>query len=119
MGVDPVVVSAAIVQALQSIVARSMRPTEAGVVTIGSIQGGHIYNVIPETVRMLGTARWFTPSVGEVLEAGVHRLATHVARPSAQRRRWCSAAPTPPPSTTPRRWPVPAAPPPPCRARRG
>ena len=79
MGVDPVVVSAAIVQALQSIVARSMRPTEAGVVTIGSIQGGHIYNVIPETVRMLGTARWFTPSVGDTLEAGVHRLATHVA----------------------------------------
>ena len=79
LGVDPVVVSAAVVQALQSIVARSMRPTEAGVVTIGSIQGGHIYNVIPETVRMLGTPRWFTPSVGEVLEAGVHRLATHVA----------------------------------------
>ena len=79
MGVDPVVVSAAIVQALQSIVSRSMRPTEAGVVTIGSIQGGHIYNVIPETVRMLGTARWFTPSVGDMLEAGVHRLATHVA----------------------------------------
>jgi amidohydrolase len=79
MGVDPVVVSAAIVQALQSIVARSVEPVEAGVVTIGSIQGGHIYNVIPETVRMLGTARWFSPAVGDVLEAGVHRLASHIA----------------------------------------
>ena len=79
LGVDPVVVSAAIVQALQSIVARGMKPTEAGVVTIGSIQGGHIYNVIPETVRMLGTARWFSPEVGDLLEAGVHRLAANIA----------------------------------------
>ena len=78
-GVDPIVVSAAIVQAFQSIVARTLRPTDAGVVTIGSIQGGHIYNVIPETVRMLGTARWFKPAVGDQLEAGVRRLATSIA----------------------------------------
>ena len=78
-GVDPIVVSAAIVQAFQSIVARTLRPTDAGVVTIGSIQGGHIYNVIPETVRMLGTARWFKPLVGDQLETGVRRLATSIA----------------------------------------
>jgi len=78
-GIDPIVVSAAIVQAFQSIVARNVKPTQAGVVTIGSIQGGHIYNVIPETVRMLGTARWFDPKVGDLLEAGVKRLATHIA----------------------------------------
>ena len=79
MGVDPIVVSAAIVQALQSIVARNVEPTLAGVVTIGSIQGGQIYNVIPETVRMLGTARWFSPVVGDLLESGVKRLSTHIA----------------------------------------
>ena len=79
LGIDPVVVSAAIVSALQSVVARSIEPVEAGVVTIGSIQGGHIYNVIPETVRMLGTARWFNPAVGSQLEAGVRRLATSIA----------------------------------------
>ena len=78
-GVDPIVVSAAIVQAFQSIVARTLRPTDAGVVTIGSIQGGQIYNVIPETVRMLGTARWFKPAVGDQLEQGVRRLATSIA----------------------------------------
>jgi hippurate hydrolase len=78
-GTDPIVVAAAIVQALQSIVARNMEPVEAGVVTIGSIQGGHIYNVIPETVRMLGTARWFAPEVGDLLEARVVKLATSIA----------------------------------------
>ena len=79
MGVDPIVISAAIVQALQSIVSRTLGPAESGVVTIGSIQGGNIYNVIPEHVRMLGTARWFEPSVGDILETGVRRLATSIA----------------------------------------
>jgi len=78
-GIDPIVVSAAIVQALQSIVSRNVEPALAGVVTIGSIQGGQIYNVIPETVRMLGTARWFSPAVGDLLEAGIKRLSTHIA----------------------------------------
>ncbi len=78
-GTDPIVVAAAIVQALQSIVARNVEPVDSGVVTIGSIQGGHIYNVIPETVRMLGTARWFTPAVGDILERQVRSLATHIA----------------------------------------
>ncbi len=78
-GVDPIVVSAAIVSALQSIVARTLDPGESGVVTIGSIAGGNIYNVIPESVRMLGTARWFSPKVGDQLEAGVRRLATGIA----------------------------------------
>ena len=78
-GVDPIVVAAAIVQGLQSIVARNMEPVEAGVVTIGSIQGGHIYNVIPEVVRMLGTARWFAPEVGDLLEQRVVALATGIA----------------------------------------
>ena len=78
-GIDPVVVSAAIVQALQSIVARNVSPTEAGVVTIGSIEGGRAFNVIPETVRMRGTARWFTPETGDQLEHGTRRLATSIA----------------------------------------
>ncbi len=67
-GVDPIVIAAAIVQALQSIVARNVEPVDAGVITIGHITGGHTFNVIPETVRMLGTARWFAPEVGDLLE---------------------------------------------------
>jgi hippurate hydrolase len=67
-GNDPIVIAAAIVQALQSIVARNVEPVEGGVITIGHIQGGHTYNVIPEQVTMLGTARWFAPEVGDLLE---------------------------------------------------
>ena len=78
-GTDPIVIAAQIVSALQTIVARTIEPSEGGVVSIGHINGGHTYNVIPETVRMLGTARWFDARVGDQLEEGVRRLATGIA----------------------------------------
>ena len=78
-GVDPIVVASHIVTALQTIVSRGLDPMDGGVVTIGSINGGQIYNIIPETVRMLGTARWFAPEVGDRLEEGVQRIATGIA----------------------------------------
>jgi hippurate hydrolase len=78
-GVDPILVASQIVTALQSIVARTVDPVEGGVVTIGHINGGHTYNVIPETVHMKGTARWFKPQVGDQLENGVRKLATGIA----------------------------------------
>jgi amidohydrolase len=78
-GNDPIVIAAAIIQALQSIVARNLDAADAGVVTIGHINAGHTYNVIPETVTMLGTARWFLPEVGDVLEARFKALVTGIA----------------------------------------
>jgi len=60
--VDPIVVSAQIINSLQTIVSRNLNVTEnPGVVTIGSIQGGVRSNIIPEKVEMLGTVRNFTP----------------------------------------------------------
>ena len=79
-GTDPIVIASQIVGALQTLVSRSIEPAEGGVVTIGHISGGHTYNVIPETVHMKGTARWFAPEVGDALEAGVIRLATGIAQ---------------------------------------
>ena len=78
-GIDPIVVASQIVTALQTIVSRSIDPMDGGVVTIGSINGGQIYNIIPQCVRMLGTARWFDPAVGDKLEDGVRRIATGIA----------------------------------------
>ena len=92
-GIDPIVVASQIVTALQTIVARTIEPVEGGVVTIGHINGGHTYNVIPETVRMLGTARWFDSarrrSAGRTA-CGAWPPASPKA--SAPRPTWCSAA---------------------------
>lgn len=78
-GVDPILAAAHVVTALQSLVARVLDPLAAGVVTIGAIHGGVAENVIPQSVAMRGTARWFAPEVGERLEAGVRRIAAGVA----------------------------------------
>jgi amidohydrolase len=56
--VDPIVVSAQIINSLQTIVSRNLNVTEnAGVVTIGSIHAGNRSNIIPEQAEMLGTVR--------------------------------------------------------------
>ena len=78
-GIDPIMVSAQIVGALQTIVSRSIEPIEGGVVSIGSISGGDAYNILPERVTMKGTARWYRPQVGDQIEAGMHRLVNGIA----------------------------------------
>jgi amidohydrolase len=79
-GVDPIVASAHIVTALQTIVSRQMRLTEnAAVVSVGRIQGGVRSNIIPEEVEMIGTLRALDPADRQMLHAAVRRVATSVA----------------------------------------
>jgi amidohydrolase len=61
--VDPVVASANIVNAVQSIVSRNVAPLETAVVSITTIHGGTAFNVIPQEVRLEGTIRTFAPMV--------------------------------------------------------
>lgn len=60
--VDAVVVSAQIVNALQTIVARNVNPLDSAVVTIGQIHAGTAFNVIAGTAEMSGTIRYFNPA---------------------------------------------------------
>ncbi|HEY9631929.1 MAG TPA: M20 family metallopeptidase [Coleofasciculaceae cyanobacterium] len=61
--VDSIVVSAQIVNALQTIVARNIDPIESAVVTVGTIHAGTALNVIADTARMSGTVRYFNPKL--------------------------------------------------------
>ncbi|MDP8964635.1 MAG: amidohydrolase, partial [Cyanobacteriota bacterium] len=61
--VDSVVVSAQIVNALQTIVARNIDPIESAVVTVGELHAGTAQNVIADTARMKGTVRYFNPKL--------------------------------------------------------
>jgi len=58
--VDPIVIAARIVDALQTVASRFVSPTDSVVVTVGTIQGGSARNVIPDTVTMSGTMRALT-----------------------------------------------------------
>jgi amidohydrolase len=78
--VDPVLVSAQIINALQSIVSRNLNVTEnAGVVTIGSINGGNRYNIIPEKVEMMGTVRTLSPEDETMIYDKIRLIATKTA----------------------------------------
>ncbi|WP_295767397.1 amidohydrolase [uncultured Mucilaginibacter sp.] len=78
--VDPIVVSAQIINSLQTIVSRNINVTEnAAVVTIGSIQGGNRSNIIPEQVTMLGTLRALSTGDEKTLIERVKTIATKTA----------------------------------------
>ena len=61
--VDSVVVSAQIVNALQTIVGRNVDPLDSAVVTVGELHSGTAMNVIADTAKMSGTVRYFKPSL--------------------------------------------------------
>lgn len=79
-GVDPIVTSAQIINALQTITSRSMEITNAPtVVTIGKITGGVRHNIIPESVEMLGTIRTLDDAMHEKVHALIKRIAENTA----------------------------------------
>lgn len=78
--IDPIVVSAEIINNLQTIVSRNVDITQnPAVVTIGAIKGGNRSNIIPEQVEMLGTLRSFTLADEKLLIERVKQIATKTA----------------------------------------
>jgi hippurate hydrolase len=77
---DPIVGAAQLVIAAQTLVSRSIDPLESAVLTVGHLQGGHTYNVIPEECLLRGTFRAHNPAVRARLKAGLDRLRTDVCR---------------------------------------
>lgn len=59
--IDSIIVGSQIVNNLQTIVSRNIKPTDSAVVTVGTFQGGTALNVIADTVKMSGTVRYFDP----------------------------------------------------------
>lgn len=82
-GVDPIVVSAQIINALQTIVSRQVDLTGSpAVVTIGRIEGGIRFNIIPDSVVMVGTVRALDPVVQRDVHARIKRIAETTAQAS-------------------------------------
>lgn len=76
---DPIVGAAAVVTALQQVVARRLDPSDAGVLTVGTIHAGSAPNVIPETATLGGTLRAVRPATRELLRTECTRITTEVA----------------------------------------
>lgn len=76
---DPIVGGAALIGALQTVVARRINPANAAVVSVGSIHAGTAPNVIPDTATLTGTLRAADPTVREQLHRELEHLVRHVA----------------------------------------
>ncbi len=79
LSVDPVLVAAHIITALQSIVARNVSPADTAVLSVTRVVAGDAYNVIPESAKLSGTARAFKAATMQLLEEGIRRIAKGVA----------------------------------------
>lgn len=77
--VDPVVVSAHIITALQTLISRECNATDAAVLTIGSLQSGEVCNIIPETALMKGALRCLDDAVRERLVRRIAEMAKGIA----------------------------------------
>jgi amidohydrolase len=77
--VDPIVCSAQIIVALQSIVSRNADPLDTVVVSIGTIHGGNAQNVIPQTVKFVGNFRIFREETRTLVANRIKEISTGVA----------------------------------------
>jgi hippurate hydrolase len=77
--IDPIVVGAAIVQALQTIVSRNVDPLDSAVVSTTRFHAGDAYNIIVPTAEVAGTVRTLRAEVRDFAEARVRAIAANVA----------------------------------------
>jgi len=74
LAVDPILAAAACITALQTVISREIAPLDAGVISIGSIQGGTARNQIPDEVRLQGTTRSQSPEVRDQIIEAIKRV---------------------------------------------
>ncbi len=78
-GVDSIVTASHLVQALQTVVSRTLHPCDSAVVSTTQIHAGEAWNIIPEEVLLRGTIRTFNPEVQETVERAIERLCSGIA----------------------------------------
>lgn len=77
---DPIVLAAAIIMDLQTLVSREIHPLEPAVVTVGSIHAGAKHNIISDRAELQLTVRSYSDEVRNKLLTGIERIAVNQAR---------------------------------------
>jgi amidohydrolase len=77
---DPIIASAQIITALQTIVSRNINALDSAVLSVTSVKGGEAFNVIPDSVVMLGTVRTFTTEVRDRVVKRFEEIVMGVAK---------------------------------------
>ncbi len=80
-GVDPILISAKIIDGLQTIISRESKLVdEAAVITVGKITAGTRFNIIPESAELIGTVRTLDPKMKAHIEKRMTEMVTTLAR---------------------------------------
>lgn len=80
-GVDPILISAKIIDGLQTIISREAELTnEAAVITVGKINSGVRFNIIPETAEMIGTIRTLDYDMQEQINRRMQEMVPAIAK---------------------------------------
>ncbi len=74
LSIDPVVMAAQAVTALQTIRSRTLPALEPSVITVGIIRGGERFNIIPMEVHLEGTVRTYDEEIRDVVESRMHQI---------------------------------------------
>lgn len=77
--IDPIVISAHMITALQTVASRSVDPLKSVVVSICKISAGNAHNVIPQTATMLGTVRTLDPEIRDLAEERIKKIVESTA----------------------------------------
>jgi hippurate hydrolase len=80
LAADAVTMAAHIVTALQTVVSREVSPVDPAVLTIGEIEAGFAFNIIPETAYLGGTVRTLNPDLRERMPERIKDLARGIAQ---------------------------------------
>lgn len=80
-GVDPILISAKIIDGFQTIISREAPLVEeAAVITVGKISSGVRFNIIPESAEMIGTVRTLDPKMRELIMRRMNEMARDIAK---------------------------------------
>jgi amidohydrolase len=77
--IDPIVVGAQLVTALQTIVSRSVDPLESAVISVCEFHAGFAHNVIPQTAHLTATIRTLKPEIRELIEKRIREVTAGIA----------------------------------------
>ncbi|WP_419955257.1 M20 metallopeptidase family protein [Neobacillus niacini] len=72
--VDSIYVATQVIQAFQSIISRNLNPIDSGVITVGKMEAGTTYNIIPEQAKLIGTIRALTPHAVKTIQTQMVKL---------------------------------------------
>ncbi len=76
---DPIIAAAQIIQILQTIISRNLAPLDSGVISVGSINSGSAFNIIPQNVELKGTIRYFDEKTRQLIHSRMKSICKGVA----------------------------------------